>query len=69
MDHSSERKFLHDLATPISICKLTLKVVREEIEKVMDRLGKIEKALESIENLHADHKAEITSNHKHASND
>ncbi len=64
---SQERKFLHDIATPITIIKLTLRKVIDEMGKGnadlaqhMDRLAKVEKAVDRLEELHASHKLEIS---------
>lgn len=66
----SETKFLHDIATPISIIGiLTRKLVKEhqgeasssDQGKQMERLAKILKAVESLEALHANRKSEVTS--------
>lgn len=64
---SKERKFLHDIATPISIVKLTVKKVINNLEagaidpqKDMERLQKISAAIQTLEEMHAAHKIEIT---------
>ncbi len=68
-DISKERKFLHDIATPITVMKgsvnRVLKSFREnktdaEKELCIDRLERAMKAIENLENLHADHKALIS---------
>ena len=65
---SADRKFLHDLATPLTIAKTLVKKQVEELgslqlspeSKVLERMQKILKALLEIERLHADQKIIIT---------
>jgi ribosome assembly protein YihI (activator of Der GTPase) len=72
-DIPPERKFLHDLATPLVIIGQMTKRVKEEItqikadpsnlsglEKTLERLEKILTAVKRIEDLHADHKSFIS---------
>ena len=68
MNTDLERKFLHDIASPISICRLTIGLILEELAEEADseyqkkmklRLDKIASSLEKIEALHATHKENI----------
>ena len=65
---SPERKFLHDLATPLMIARTMIKKTIAELkpheneEYVVNSLRRLEsalKAMESMEKLHADHKATL----------
>lgn len=67
--NKKDRKFLHDLATPMTIVRTILKKTLSEIEGRSEniskevqiaRLQKAISALEKMEELHADQKAEIT---------
>lgn len=63
-----ERKFLHDLATPMtvmrsmikkSIADLSAEGAPADVSKLAARLAQALKSLEDVERLHADRKAEI----------
>ncbi len=65
---SPERKFLHDMATPLAVIRLTLdRVIQmakgdsKSIQEgdVLLRLEKVMASLKSIEDLHAFRRAEI----------
>ena len=62
---SNERKFLHDIATPISLLKLhSLSLIkifydRPSSEAEQRVLNKILKAIAALEELHADQRARI----------
>lgn len=65
---SEDRKFLHDLASPLSILKILIgKLSRSEEEqgalKFNERqkkmLDNMSKAITTLENLHSDHRAKI----------
>jgi hypothetical protein len=61
------RKFLHDLATPLTIVKHMIKKFKEALasdqpldkKASLERMEKALKAVEQMEHLHAEHKSEI----------
>ncbi len=64
-----DRKFLHDLATPLTVVKTLVKRQVTELEgpasgvdpaKQLDRLKKVLEAIKQMEELHASHKERIT---------
>jgi K+-sensing histidine kinase KdpD len=64
-----ERKFLHDLATPLSILILSAKRLKKtvledanhrDMEVYIKILDQMTRSIDTIENLHADHKQNIT---------
>ncbi len=63
---SMERKFLHDLATPLTIVKLQSKRLlelcaqRQASEMEIKLLEQIIKAVGSMELMHANHKAALS---------
>lgn len=66
---SKERKFLHDIATPIAGLKLTINRIYKSMhtgepkmsnEQIVDRLGKCSEMIKQLEDLHADFKTKIT---------
>jgi hypothetical protein len=67
-DVSSERKFLHDIATPITIASLLVQRLIKDREseesqfspqQTLEWLHKALAALKSLETMHADRKQEI----------
>ena len=67
MEVSAERKFLHDLATPLATGRLLLKMLKENLEKqppgteeAGQLLLRIEKAFFKMEALHASHKEALS---------
>jgi hypothetical protein len=70
-DVAADRKFLHDLATPIAIAKAAIKKVQAEvsvpnpqdikIDLIKDRLDKALVSLEKIELMHSDFRMQIES--------
>lgn len=66
-DLQSDRKFLHDLATPITVAKTMVRKVTaelgqkadEELQAQIKRLESALIALEQIEHLHADQKERL----------
>lgn len=66
---SENRKFLHDIATPISILKLLLKKMAaiadgtcsdEDKGRLPELTERAKKNLETLENIHADFKSQLT---------
>ena len=67
--NAEDRKFLHDLATPLTVVKQLVKRTLAELlepsaagtlEKQIDRMQRTMKAIEQMETLHADQKAKIS---------
>ncbi len=66
-DIPPERKFLHDLATPLTVAKGAIKKIQSEFTKTdgteldrelcITRLNKTMESLKKIEDLHADFRA------------
>ena len=66
---SPERKFLHDLATPVAVLKSVLRRLQKELDNpdatkinmvyVKERLAKALTQIENIENLHAEHRGAL----------
>lgn len=63
-----DKKFLHDLATPLSVAgsalKLLIKDLDDKVEtsakaKIFDRLERAIHAIEKMEAMHADFKIEV----------
>lgn len=72
----NERKFLHDLAGPLTVCRISLKLISKEIEKlseeeakkfssILKKMDQLQAALGKLDDLHAMHK-EAISNSKRA---
>lgn len=64
-----ERKFLHDLAAPLSLIRIQTALILKELEKAANsesneklktRLQKINKSIGKMEELHANHKSKIS---------
>jgi hypothetical protein len=64
-----QRKFLHDMATPLTVLKTILKRIEKDFQtkeanpeltkSSMERLQKAIESVQKIENMHADNKAQI----------
>jgi len=72
MDVEADRKFLHDIASPLAVCSILIKTSLEDLEKappgtnveflagLKKRLAKIDASLQKMEDMHASHKALIS---------
>ena len=68
-DLPPERKFLHDIATPIAVIRLSLKKVSKDLSTkeqpaetamILTTLERALRALDQLESLHAEHKEFIS---------
>ncbi len=57
---SEDRKFLHDLATPLSVIRLTMRRLLKSDDSQREALfAKILESLEKVEKLHAEQKERL----------
>jgi hypothetical protein len=70
--NNENRKFLHDIATPITVLKLMIKSISnslsqdqlEKNDKLKNAIQRAQSAIAKIEELHANYKAEISARPK-----